>query len=82
MACGSFPVAGDIESLREWVTNGENGLLVDPADSHALANAICFALETPALRKRAREHNTNLIAERASYPMVMGEALEFYRELV
>ena len=32
MACGCLPVAGDLESLREWITPGQNGLLVDPND--------------------------------------------------
>ena len=40
LACGCFPIAGDIESLREWITPGENGLLVDPGDPEALAEAI------------------------------------------
>jgi glycosyltransferase involved in cell wall biosynthesis len=25
MACGCFPVAGDLESIREWIKHGENG---------------------------------------------------------
>ncbi len=29
MACGCLPVVGDLESLREWITPGVNGLLVD-----------------------------------------------------
>ncbi len=32
MACGCFPIAGDLESIREWITDGVNGLLVDPGD--------------------------------------------------
>ena len=27
MACGCFPVAGDIASLREWIEDGKNGLI-------------------------------------------------------
>ena len=30
MAIGCFPIAGDIESLREWIVPGVNGLLVEP----------------------------------------------------
>ena len=30
MACGCFPIAGDIESIREWITPGKNGMLIDP----------------------------------------------------
>lgn len=78
MACGCFPVAGDIESLREWITPGANGLLVDPADPHALAAAILTGLEDPELRARAQTHNLRLIAERATYDRVMAEAERFY----
>jgi glycosyltransferase involved in cell wall biosynthesis len=41
MACGCTPVAGDLDSIREWITPGINGLLVDPGDPQELAEAIC-----------------------------------------
>jgi glycosyltransferase involved in cell wall biosynthesis len=82
MACGCFPVAGDLESLREWISPGVNGLLVDPADPHALAESICRALEAPALRQRAAEHNVRLIADRAEYQKVMASAVSFYWNLL
>ena len=53
MACGCFPVAGDLESIREWITPGVNGLLVDPSDADALAEAILSALDQPELRAKA-----------------------------
>jgi len=81
LACGCFPIVGDIESLREWISPGVNGLLVDPANPEELADAILAALSNPELRARARSHNLKLIAERADYQKVMGEADEFYREL-
>lgn len=82
MACGSFPVAGDIESLREWIEPGINGLLVDPADPHALARAVIAALESRQLRQQASEHNQRLIDVRAEYRQVMLKAERFYRELL
>ena len=82
MACGCFPVVGDIESLREWITDGENGFLVNPADPQALAGAIVSGLQIPELRARAREHNLRLIRERAEYQKVMGEAELFYQSLL
>ena len=82
MACGCFPVVGDIESLREWIDQGVNGLLVDPADPQALAQAILTALEQPEQRQRAREHNLRLVAERAEYGKTMSRAEQFYAGLV
>lgn len=82
MACGCLPVAGDIESLREWITPGHNGLLFDPADPQALAEAILAGLEQDDLCRRARDYNRELIVERAAYDAVMPAAEAFYLELL
>jgi glycosyltransferase involved in cell wall biosynthesis len=82
MACGCFPVAGDIESLREWITPGVNGLLTTPDDPHALAGAVVQALENPALRASAAADNQRLVAERAEYEQGMRRAEKFYQELI
>jgi glycosyltransferase involved in cell wall biosynthesis len=82
MACGVFPVAGDLESLREWIKPGVNGLLVDPADPRALADAILQALSQPELRQRAREANVQLVEEKAEYGQVMRHAADFYQQMV
>jgi glycosyltransferase involved in cell wall biosynthesis len=82
MACGCFPVAGDLESLREWIVPGSNGLLFDPGEPESLAQAVCIALEQPQLRVRAAEHNLQLIQERAVYEKVMEKAVLFYQQFV
>lgn len=82
MACGCLPVAGDLESIREWITPGENGLLVDPADPQDLAQAILRGLEDGALRAQARRINGGLIAERAEYGRCMQAAEAFYRRVL
>lgn len=82
MACGCFPVAGDIEPLREWITDGVNGILCDPADPQSQAQAILRALSDASLHLRAREYNTRMIAERAEYTSVMARAEAFYREVI
>jgi glycosyltransferase involved in cell wall biosynthesis len=82
MASGCFPVSGDIESIREWITDGENGLLCDPTSPESLARAIESALGNEQMRKTAREQNTRLIADRARYSKVMQRAEEFYIEVV
>ena len=79
MACGCFPVAGDLESVREWIEPGANGLLVNPRDPSQLACAMLQALEDRGLRARAKEQNLQMIAERADYPSVMRAAEGFYK---
>ncbi|MCI0520575.1 MAG: glycosyltransferase family 4 protein [Chloroflexi bacterium] len=82
LACGCFPVAGDIPSLREWITPGVNGLLVDPADAAAAAEAVLTALQDADLRARARQVNLGLIAGRAEHGAVMKQAEAFYRGIL
>ncbi len=82
MACGCFPVAGDLVSLREWITPGVNGLLTRPDDPRLLAEAIVQALEDPGLRASAADYNRHLVAERAEYTHGMAKAEQFYRQLI
>ncbi len=81
LACGCLPVAGDLESLREWIIPGANGLLVPPGDPARLAQAIQQALDNDALARQAHQMNPQIITERAAYPQVMAAAAGFYRRL-
>lgn len=45
MACGIPVVMGDIPQIREWVTDGVNGLLVPPRDPEALSDALIKILD-------------------------------------
>jgi glycosyltransferase involved in cell wall biosynthesis len=82
MACGCFPVAGDLESIREWITPEVNGLLVDSSDPDSLAAAILSALDQPDLRMKAAEENRRIISERAEYGQNMARAETFYTRLI
>jgi glycosyltransferase involved in cell wall biosynthesis len=78
MACGCFPVMGDLESVREWITNGRNGLLVDAGNPESIAEAILVALDREDLRREAAGLNSKLIATRADFSHCMAKAAEFY----
>jgi len=74
-------VVGNIESMKEWVTPGVNGLLVDATSSRALADGILAALENPALCAAARKENALIIAERATYQHCMAMTEAFYLKI-
>jgi glycosyltransferase involved in cell wall biosynthesis len=82
MSCGTFPIAGNIESVREWITSGENGLLFDQSDPASLAQAVLQALRDTPLRNRAVPLNQHLIQGRADYAVSMHKANEFYHQLI
>ncbi|HSL42571.1 MAG TPA: glycosyltransferase family 4 protein [Anaerolineales bacterium] len=82
IACGCFPVAGDLESIREWITSDENGFLVNPTDPTSIAEAILSAIENKSLRREAAGLNQNIITARAEYRINMESATEFYEGIV
>jgi glycosyltransferase involved in cell wall biosynthesis len=82
MACGCFPIVGDIDSLREWISQDENGILVDPGDALQLADEILRAARDVNLRAKARPLNLKLVDERAEYQKRMADVDRFYRMIV
>jgi glycosyltransferase involved in cell wall biosynthesis len=81
LACECFPVAGNIESIREWIKDGENGLLFDPENSDDIANTIIHALSDEKLRINSAKANSKLISDRADYPIVMKQVEAFYERI-
>ncbi len=81
MACGCFPIAGDLESIREWITPNKNGLLFDSTNPQSIADAIVSGIENNDLRKKAARVNQEIIATRAEYKHNMQRVEDFYREV-
>ena len=82
IACGCFPIAGDLESIREWITHGQNGLLVNPNDPQSIADGILLAIQREDLRLEAAGLNANMISARAEYGMNMKKIGEFYEFII
>ncbi len=82
MACGCFPIVGDIESLREWIVPGKNGFLVEPGNPQALAEALLIALSQPELRREAAIMNQQIIRQRAEVNLVRAQISVFYQRLL
>jgi len=61
MWLGCFPVVSDIPANREWVKNGENGLLFSPDSPRELSLCLERAFKDDELFERARKHNREVI---------------------
>jgi glycosyltransferase involved in cell wall biosynthesis len=82
MACGCFPVAGDLKSIREWITPRQNGLLFNSNDPRSIADAILLGIEREDLRREAAGLNAKIISARAEYVGNMGRIEEFYKSVI
>ncbi|MFN8426734.1 MAG: glycosyltransferase family 4 protein [Anaerolineales bacterium] len=82
MACGCFPVAGDLESIREWITPNENGLLFNSNDPLSIASALIEAIENKTMREKSAGLNREIISTRAEFKNNMQRAEMFYDHLI
>jgi glycosyltransferase involved in cell wall biosynthesis len=78
MTMGSFPVQSDTGSTSEWITDGRNGLLVEPDDPRGVADAIRRAITDDTLVNEAADLNVRLIRERLDIGVVLPKVIEMY----
>jgi glycosyltransferase involved in cell wall biosynthesis len=81
IACGCFPIVGDIPSLQEWLDQGKNGYLVDPHNPQAAANAVVNALKEKNLRDRASTINQKMVNSRINVNLVRKIVCNFYKQV-
>jgi glycosyltransferase involved in cell wall biosynthesis len=81
-ACGRAIVTCNVPGCREVVRDGENGLLVPPRDSAALAAALGRLLEDAKLRRAMGERSRARAIAEFSAGRVIEQTLGLYRELL
>jgi glycosyltransferase involved in cell wall biosynthesis len=81
-ACGRAIVTCDVPGCREVVREGENGLLVPPRDSAALAAALRRLIEDAGLRRGMGERSRARAVAEFSVERVIARTLGLYRELL
>jgi glycosyltransferase involved in cell wall biosynthesis len=67
MACGLPVVVTNIPANKEWVNDGQNGFLVPPGDSLALARSVARILQDDMLRLRMKKANLDLAQRRLDW---------------
>lgn len=82
MACGCVPILGNIESLREWVEDCINGLLVDPENPHDVARAVIKALNQADFLQNASQTNKEIIKMRAAQEVTLPKIDSFYAQFI
>jgi glycosyltransferase involved in cell wall biosynthesis len=67
MACKTPVIAGRIKSMEEWITDGENGLLVDQHDPGATAKTIIRILGDESASRQMADAAYRNVHEKADY---------------
>src|SRR5439155_12810142 len=78
MACGTPVITSNLSSLPEFA--GDAAILVDPYDTHAIADAITRVLDDEQLREELRQKGY-LQAQRYTWSRSAGKMLSVYQKL-
>ena len=81
MASGSPCVVCDLPSLREWVTDGHTGTLVDAQSVEAVAQALDVALTPSPARDAMLQAARQLVVDKASQRAHMAVIAQFYADM-
>ncbi len=82
MAAGAAVVATRVGGTPEAIVDGENGLLVPPADIAALAGAVTSLLEAPALAMRLGRAARQSVVDRFSVGRMVATTEDLYSQLL
>jgi glycogen(starch) synthase len=80
MACGRPVVGTSGGGTKEYVTDGECGIIVPPRDYEALRDAITQLLKDGRLRRRMAENARRRVLEKFQRKQIASETLALYHE--
>jgi len=81
-SCGRPIVATDVPGCREVVRHNENGLLVPPHDSKALADALKVLIKDPELRAKMGARGREIVETEFSEEIVVRQTMELYKKML
>ncbi len=82
MACGLPIVASDLPPIRQFMSDLNCGLLVDPTDPQAHAEAILYLLGHPDEAQRMGENGRKAVEEKYNWESEGRKLLALYEELL
>lgn len=82
MLMGCFPILSNSGSASEYITNEENGFLLNPEDVDGYVSALKKSLADNNLLNSAAEVNRNIIKNRLDYDVIKNKVLNFYERFI
>ena len=82
MSVGTFPVVSPLESIKEWIEDGKNGLLTHALYPDKIAGAVQRALTDDEMLNSAAIINREIIKKRADRKLLQPKIMNYYKSLL
>lgn len=81
-ATGLPVISTKVGGIPEFLTDNENGFLIDPGDSTQLTQRVVNLLQNPKLAKEVGARGRKLIVEKLSWRLITGQVIDLYHTLL
>jgi glycosyltransferase involved in cell wall biosynthesis len=75
-------ISTKVGGIPEFLTDKENGFLIDPGDPAQLTQRILTLLQNPKLAEEMGRRGRELIEERLSWRLITGQVIDLYQKLL
>jgi glycosyltransferase involved in cell wall biosynthesis len=82
MCCGVYPVLCDLPANKEWVNDGENGIIIEDTTEKAVCDAILWCYNNKACLKQASAKNRDIIREKALWENNVKIVEKLYNKII
>lgn len=82
MSAGALPIFSPLDSIKEWIEDGKNGLLVHALYPNEIARALIRGLADDELFNSAAVINREIISKRADRQDIQFQVMNYYRRLL
>ena len=82
MACGTPVIGSKLGGIREVISSGEDGLLIDPANQGEFADAIIMLLKDQKLLESMGQRACRNVRKYFSWDAIAGRHIEFYDKYI
>ncbi|MBC7797304.1 MAG: glycosyltransferase family 4 protein [Pyrinomonadaceae bacterium] len=82
MWAGALPVVSPLESIKEWIVDKKNGLLVNAISPNEIADGIRRAISDDELFSSAQNINREVISKRANREIIRAEVINYYQTVM
>ncbi len=81
MSFGALPIFSNLSPLAEWITHGENGLLVDPLNILEVQKALTTAMTNDDLVINASRKNHEICYQTLRADVIQPKAIQMYERI-
>lgn len=78
MACGKPVIRTNLAGMRDQITNGQTGFLIDPADERQLAERIKYLIDNPSQAKEMGATSRKIAEQEFSWGRIAEKILQVY----